>query len=94
MKLQDARVVLTGATGGIGQELLEQLLTAGAQVLSKVTVREDVVLRAPTHKGWAVRKGSAQAWPRSGSLVQSCRGRDGREDRHGNDDLCAQHLQV
>ena len=33
MKLQDARVVLTGATGGIGQELLEQLLTAGAQVL-------------------------------------------------------------
>lgn len=33
MKLQHARVVLTGATGGIGQELLEQLLTAGAQVL-------------------------------------------------------------
>jgi len=33
MKLQDARVVLTGATGGIGQELLEQLLAAGAQVL-------------------------------------------------------------
>lgn len=65
-----------------------------AQVLSKVTVREDVVLRVPTRKGWAVRKGSAQAWPRSGSLVQSCRGRDSREGRHGNDDLCAQHLQV
>lgn len=29
-----------------------------AQVLPKVVVREDVVLREPTRKGWAVRKGS------------------------------------
>ncbi|WP_153144631.1 transporter substrate-binding domain-containing protein [Dechloromonas sp. H13] len=31
-----------------------------AQVLPKIVVREDIVLREPTRKGWAVRKGSPQ----------------------------------
>lgn len=33
MKLQDKRVLLTGATGGIGSALANQLATAGAQVV-------------------------------------------------------------
>ena len=34
MKLETCRVLITGASGGIGQALVEQLCAAGAQVLA------------------------------------------------------------
>ena len=34
MKIAHARVLLTGATGGIGSETVRQLVTAGADVIA------------------------------------------------------------
>ncbi|MBM5456446.1 SDR family oxidoreductase [Pseudomonas sp. P66] len=43
MQLHDARVVLTGASGGIGQEIARDLCAAGAQVLAVARHQESLM---------------------------------------------------
>mgnify|MGYP003694298721 CR=1 FL=1 len=52
-----------------------------AQVLPKIKVREDLVLRAEGHPGWAVRKGSPQLVAVATSFYQHDRKLHSREAR-------------
>ena len=55
-------ILVTGGAGHVGSHVIELLVADDwkallwAQILPKVKVREDLVLRADGHTGWGVRK--------------------------------------